>query len=67
MLKNLKKLDTKKFYDSHDILYLSQKVESNKITSQIMWIDRIPKTKSGKTQRHLLRQVHKEKNGGVNA
>lgn len=67
LVKNKKILDTKNISDSDVILYLRDKVESYKIPSQIEWIDRIPKTKSGKTQRHLLRQVHKEKNGGVNA
>ena len=60
-------MDTKNISDSDVISYLREKVESYKIPSQIEWVDRIPKTKSGKTQRHLLRQVHKEKNGGVNA
>jgi organic radical activating enzyme len=59
--KNKNIVDANNISDSDVILYLRDKIESYKIPSQIEWIDRIPKTESGKTQRHLLRQVHKEK------
>jgi len=67
LVKNKNIVEANNISDSDVILYLRDKIESYKIPSQIEWIDRIPKTKSGKTQRHLLRQVYKEKKGVDNA
>jgi len=58
LVKKKKLLSTNDISDFDVILYLRDKVESYKIPSQIEWIDKIPKTKSGKIQRHLLRLRH---------
>ena len=60
-------LSVKDLSDFDIILYLRDKIEAYKIPTQIERINVIPKTKSGKTKRHLLRQVTKKHKEGNNA
>ena len=61
VLRKNSNLSSQNFSEVNIIEYLRNKLESYKIPSEFAWIDEVPKTKTGKIQRHVLRQQSKIK------